>query len=97
MVEERKAEKVPIISLDVALPGGDQENLLIYDDDNLDDIVEVFSLNHRKSSSSSSFNFILLIELDQNARRKLLNRLKDVAFDSQLVEGVSSLQHGDRA
>jgi hypothetical protein len=71
--------------LDVALPGGDQENLLIYDDDNLDDIVEVFSLTHRKSS----YNLILYTELDQNARRKLLNRLKDVAFDSQLVEGVS--------
>jgi hypothetical protein len=77
-VEDKKAEKVPIISLDVALPGGDQENLLIYDDDNLDDIVEVFSLNHRKST----FNLISFIELDQNARRKLLNRLKDVAFDS---------------
>ena len=77
-MEDKKAEKVPIISLDVALPGGDQENLLIYDDDNLDDIVEVFSLNHRKST----FNLISFIELDQNARRKLLNRLKDVAFDS---------------
>lgn len=52
-MEDKKSEKVPIISLDVALPGGDQENLLIYDDDNLDDIVEVFSLNHRKSSSTT--------------------------------------------
>ena len=47
-MEDKRSEKVPIISLDVALPSGDQENLLIYDDDNLDDIVEVFSLNHRK-------------------------------------------------
>ena len=53
-MDDKKAEKVPIISLDVALPGGDQENLLIYDDDNLDDIVEVFSLNHRKSSFNLS-------------------------------------------
>jgi hypothetical protein len=41
-------ERVPIISLDVALPGGIQENILIYEEDNIEDIVEVFSINHRK-------------------------------------------------
>jgi hypothetical protein len=46
--EDKKSERHPIISLDVALPGGDQENILIYEDDNLENIVEVFSLNHCK-------------------------------------------------
>ena len=73
-MEDKRSEKVPIISLDVALPGGDQENLLIYDDDNLDDIVEVFSLNHRK------FFLALLYFLIHRARPE---RPKEAAEQAQ--------------
>jgi hypothetical protein len=36
------------MQVDVDLPGGEKESLLVYEDDNLEDLVEVFSFNHCK-------------------------------------------------
>jgi hypothetical protein len=70
----------------VDLPGGERENLLIFEEDDIESIVEVFSLNHCKILI---FN---LLELDRGARKILLNKLKDLTFDSHLVERNKSLK-----
>lgn len=74
-----------MIKLEVDLPSGDKENLVIYEDDNLEDIVEIFSYNHRKH-----FVSIINIELDKPTSSKLLEMIKDCTFDSYLVEGKQS-------
>ncbi len=42
------SNKSPIIHLEVNLPQGQKDHLMIYEDDNLEDLVEIFSNSHRK-------------------------------------------------